>query len=84
MKTLKVKSALVSGAYFYTGWDDHLAGCAGSVTESLRSVGVKVDISKYSWSDHKEMKTLGYITKETGKEGERQRLASELRKGEAV
>ncbi|HWP61374.1 MAG TPA: hypothetical protein VN495_02115 [Candidatus Paceibacterota bacterium] len=73
-ETLGVRSALVSGAYFFEYNDPksqeakRLAGCAGGVTETLRQDGVRVDISRFSWEEREELAKKGFETKQTGKE----------------
>ena len=82
IKTMDIRNALVSGAYFFLrdqGGDKRLEGCAGGVAQSLRTVGVKVDISKYSWAPRDAMKAEGFVTKDSGKAGERKRMQGRAR-----
>lgn len=68
---LHVRSALVSGAYFFSElslFDERLkklGGCAGGIAENLRSVDVLVDISKFSWKSRDELRAKGHETKQT-------------------
>lgn len=75
MKSLDLRNALISGAYFFesdSAGDKELSGCAGYIRTTLQSVGIKVDISKYSWTQREDLKAIGIITKETGRARESQ------------
>ncbi len=73
IQSLHARSVLVLGAYFFT--DTHhfdkqikkLSGCAGGIVENLRSMGILVDISKFSWAPRNELKAKGHETKQTRK-----------------